>query len=474
MTNPIRAILDKITNTSTELAKHSNKYLALIFIAYATPLVIFCTFNVPAFQNPDEPNHLYRAYQISDGKLLGERIEENTSGGKIDPAIMAAAKQYNYISLNEKITKNQITNSSAIQWSKDRTNVQFSNTAIYPPFLYTPISTAIAIGKATGISVIKTIYLARLFNGLTAIALSALALSLCRSGRLLMFTVLLLPMTISLFASCSQDALMISLAAIAAAIISQTPTYDSKNDFLKALIAATILLTISTARPPYAGLFLLLLRFNPSAAGFSITLPTKRSLYLAITPLLVLCIWVIWVSANLQVNYTRPGTAISMHEQVKYLASHYQSIWPIIKTTFLTSNYTQQFIGILGWLDTAMPPSYYKLATFTILIACIGERHENTQKTALHSKIVYYTGILLSAAAIFFIQYLTWTAVGDNYIEGVQGRYFTVLAIFTSIYLPSANHFSLADHVIRLNTLLFPIITTAYLPQVIIQRYYLN
>jgi uncharacterized membrane protein len=42
----------------------------------------------------------------------------------------------------------------------------------------------------------------------------------------------------------------------------------------------------------------------------------------------------------------------------------------------------------------------------------------------------------LCAAAIFGIEYLTWTAPGSPVVEGVQGRYFLPLAAVFSLSIP--------------------------------------
>ena len=61
----------------------------------------------------------------------------------------------------------------------------------------------------------------RIAQGLVSVALAALALGIARRGRLVLFLLLSLPMTLSLFGSCSQEGPMLASAALAAAWLSR-------------------------------------------------------------------------------------------------------------------------------------------------------------------------------------------------------------------------------------------------------------
>ena len=70
-----------------------NVLLASLFAAYALFAVAFLAMNMPPFQNPDEQNHFTRAYQISNGHLMGRTFAIAscpTAGGLVDPNITAS------------------------------------------------------------------------------------------------------------------------------------------------------------------------------------------------------------------------------------------------------------------------------------------------------------------------------------------------------------------------------------------------
>lgn len=42
---------------------------------------------VPPFQVPDEPNHFFRAYQLSEGEIIGEK-QDNNAGGLVPKSLV--------------------------------------------------------------------------------------------------------------------------------------------------------------------------------------------------------------------------------------------------------------------------------------------------------------------------------------------------------------------------------------------------
>jgi hypothetical protein len=70
-----------------ELQERAAWILPLLFLFFVVPSVIFLAVCTPPFQSPDEPSHIFRAYQISEGGLAG-------SGAYIDPALDEVYEYY--------------------------------------------------------------------------------------------------------------------------------------------------------------------------------------------------------------------------------------------------------------------------------------------------------------------------------------------------------------------------------------------
>ncbi|HWA93756.1 MAG TPA: DUF2142 domain-containing protein, partial [Terracidiphilus sp.] len=228
--------------------------LHLYFLFLSIPLVIFLSVWTPPFLSPDEPGHFARAYQIAGGKILG------SDGGYIDEGIL---RLWNYISEGHfppqvHYSPEYRAGAEEIPWTGNRVFYEFPNIAQYSPTGYLPQALGIMLGKSVGAGVARTLILARLFNGMMAILVCTFALFWCRAGKVFMFSVLLLPMTLCLFASASQDASLIAFTSLAFSLISRQLTEGSALSRGKIIVLLVLFLVISLGRPPYAALTLVL------------------------------------------------------------------------------------------------------------------------------------------------------------------------------------------------------------------------
>jgi hypothetical protein len=135
---------------------------------------------------PDEENHLYRADQISLGEIVGLRrssdqgdgLEE--SGGFVESAYL---RLFQVCRTPMRSASDRYKAASAVPLTEERQFLEFSNTVLYGPFFYTPQAAALAVARTIGTNALQGFYLARLFNGLAAVAIGFLALRLAkRSG----------------------------------------------------------------------------------------------------------------------------------------------------------------------------------------------------------------------------------------------------------------------------------------------------
>src|SRR5262249_23551168 len=194
----------------------------LLYLCYALPMVIFLAFNVPPFQVADENAHFFRAEEISHGELIGFRFDKEWSGGKVDASIGRALESYTSMIFHGdvKLSGRADAQGRAVGWAGSLAPVPFPNTVNYGPLLYLPQAASIRIAKQMDLRIVEPLLAARLVNAVLACLLSFIALWLCRHGRTLMFTALLLPMTLFQYASVSQDAFVISGSLLAIGLAS--------------------------------------------------------------------------------------------------------------------------------------------------------------------------------------------------------------------------------------------------------------
>ena len=441
-----------------------------VFLLCATPLVIFLALWTPPFQVADEFAHFDRAWQVAQGQLYP------TVGGSIDKG----ADQVNaYVAdlpfnTRARFTSADRAGAEAVRWTGLLAYRGFPNTGICAPTGYLPQALGIAIGKAVGMGVMRTIVLARLFNGAFAILVCALALYWSRSGKVLMFAMLLLPMTLSLFASLSQDATLIALTCLAFAVISKQIETGAPLSLPLTAVLALSLLIVSLGRPPYTALLPALL-----TPGLFVRWRKKPSrlpgAILAGLSAVMVLVW--WLSAYASTRaFAHPGAANGAVDAKMQLLNLFRH--PGIVATLAgyaashAAEYIAGMIGFLGWLDTLMPAPYYLVMLLVLLAACIAElnRCDKTKKSAT---VLLLFSPLAAIAAVFLIEYLIWTPVGAQAIFGVQGRYLIPPVIAAGVGLPhlanSARTYQAATAVVVLSQLL----TFVCLPQVIMARYYL-
>jgi len=459
--------------------------LAAIMVLYGLIAVVLLSINLPPFQNPDELAHFLRAEHISRGYLIGQRFDTYKSGGPVDENIFLAHAPFADIpsSPDVKVDHAKYARAGELRWGGKGQVDNFPNTANYPPFLYAPSVVGIWIGKLADLPILQTLYLSRLLSGMVCVAVGGAAIALAGTFGPWLFAVLLLPMSMSLMAAVSQDGLMFSLAALSAAIMARAvtggtvPAAGGPVPARSFAVLVVCLALIGMARPPYAALALLVLaipgvRSKARIAGAGAVVAST-------------VLWSLLAAALSQVPLARSDVVPDPRAQIDFLLESPSRIVAVAVQTMDTYlvHYRQQFIGQLGWLEVTLPNSYYATAWIALLVAFIaclpvagaapGLRGPNRR-----SIILAVSAVTCTILGLFGIQYLTWTAPGSAIVEGVQGRYFIVLALLAAPFL----RFALpAGRAVALNrtwavaaTILFPAISLAVMMRQVVVRYYLS
>jgi uncharacterized membrane protein len=446
--------------------------LPWVFALFAVPLVIFLAVRTPAFQSPDEQNHFYRSWQIAHGGFFAR------GGGNVDSGIEQLNAYVANLPFNSgtHITAADAAGEHTVPWSGQLVYRQFQNTSAYFPACYIPQALAILIGRAVGVNVFSTLILARILNAATCIAISSFALSLCRRGKIVIFAVLMLPMTLSLFASSSQDALLIALACLAFSLISRQLDSGVAMTPAIAAIVSALLLIISLARPTNAALALVFFvpgLFQPKSSE-RWWIPS-----LALTGVVVVLTTTWWGAAlRAQRNSTNAFTPypdtihIDPKLQLAFLLNH-----PHIVTALLSSvvHQTGYFIattvGDLGYLDTPMPAPYYFGMLLVLAIAILAEFADGRDFSRSAVALILCASFF-SVAGVFLSSYLLFSPVGSEGLYGVQGRYFIPLAIAAAVGLPCVSYSPKIYERATAIVVLAQLLTVAMLPHVVLARYY--
>ena len=321
---------------------------------------------------------------------------------------------------------------------------------------------------------VHTLIFARLLNGAFAIFISAFALYCCRRGKLLMFAVLLMPMTISLFGSCSQDASLISLTALAFALVSRQISEGVPFSLRAAIVLASALLIVVSGRPPYLPLLFVLLipgilpRWEKKPAW----LPGYQSGRSAGGPDRPLVDAHFYALCGRK-TYHRWGPIASADPGLQLLNMlHHPGVIVKIISGLHYRSLANGFIGNLGWIDTLMPRPYYLIYGLILLIALAGETIYRSRFRFSNAAIVLVAAIS-AVIGVFLSLYLIWSPIGLPIIACLQGRYLIPPAIAGCIGLPLLVRWDRGYRLAIATVALCQIITFFVLPKVIFERYYL-
>ncbi len=436
------------------------KALPWLFLIYGLPAVLFHSIVMAPFQVADELSHVYRADQVSGGTLVSPRL-----GGLVDGGLPAYGAPYQKMWFHPEVkqTVALAREVGSMRWKERPEEASFFNTAQYGPILYLPQALGIAMGQHYGLSIARTVVLARLVNGWVACLAGFLAISICRRGQGLMFAVLLFPMTLSEIASASQDALIITLSLVAAAIASRLLTEARPASLGEFALFAFIVAATTMARPSQIALvFLALAYFTRADRAW---LPKILIAIVAAVPILY------WYSLLSELMPPWP-TGVCVSDQFDYLLKNPLALPTAILNSFAANGmwYAKTTVGNLGWTDAPMPDWYYTLAAIVAALALMTPG--NSGRTGWPSLVAILTfGALLGAQ--FGALYLTWTPVGKATIDGFQGRYLLPVLPLLGWLVPAvAPRIGRFVEFARYPVLLFPAITLCVLPFVLMNRYY--
>lgn len=414
------------------------------------PTALLLAFAVPLGHVPDERYHVLRADSLLYGVVIGHRqsLDGHPAAGVLaDPAMTSV------ITLPERpddlspqpMNDAMAARARAVPWNINPVFVRDEAMAGYQPLPYLPAAVAIAGVRMAGGSPFAAFHAARLANLMAFFLIGVLSLGVTRSGHAVMATVLLLPMTLSLAASCSQDGLLIACTALACACL--TRAADRLAGPRWAARASMLLAVVIASKPPYAPLALLLL--------VPLRRPLTMRLLLSALPLLAAGVWTIaelhwaavppWRGPALAGPFW-PGPRTASFEgpdfsaQLSVLASSPSlSVTLPIRAMLGGSNWLlHQAIGVLDYLCIVLPRGLYAV-WFLALPAAIAADCLASQGMAglRHRDRVFVAALIATTAfAISLALYVQWTPVGMPWIAGLQGRYFLPLALALSIAVP--------------------------------------
>jgi uncharacterized membrane protein len=379
------------------------------------------------FRAADERNHFLRSYEISEGRFFSARVLGNSTGDDLPASLSRLSEALGDHSV-QRIEPAQLTAARGLQLNpQERGFIEFS-TAVYSPLAYLPSATAIALGRICGAGPLALVYFARAGNLLLGSWLMALALSYAGYARRTMLLVAILPMTVFQVATVTADAMSYGLGFLWISLVIDTAVAGGKPGRRRMLFLIALGLAISQLRPPYPLLGLLVFLIPIARFGKKTILLWFAVVAASLLPA------VAWnTSATRMFERARIAPNVQPVEQARWVLKDAGVFWHRAKQDLKNRgvDYWEQFVGRLGWLNISLPS--WIPAGFALVLAIgifMGPRDPPLpfwwQRVAIG---------LVAVGGIFAIQlmlYLTFNPVKSPFILGVQGRYFTPLAVLAA------------------------------------------
>jgi len=399
----------------------------------------------PPFQAPDEGDHFYRAFQLSEGTVVGEKVSGN-AGGPL-PVIAFRVADVEGIAFHSEVKMTwaiwrKKLQPALVDWAQtERAFCGFPHSAVYPPTNYVPQAAAIFLGRHLHVGPLGLMYLARLAGFAASVALGFAALRCLPRFRWSLLVVLLCPMSLYLFGSVASDGVLIAGAFLLVALVMRLATDEAHRvEWRELALLLTLAGLLAVAKVVYLPLTVVALllvwprvrgRWPRVAFGFA---------------WVGTCVIPLWLWGRVIAALYVPGRSdIPVDPAAQWLvvsADPLAFIALMVRSIGVEAGGIYQWgVGVLGWGDTPLPDWYYPVFGWGLLACLVAESAEAQQMKAWQ-RLVMLGGAATAVVLILGVQYATWNPPGSRApIEGIEGRYFLPLVPLALLGLPPIGRF---------------------------------
>ncbi|GEM_PF-864402 len=398
---------------------------------------------IPPFQVADESSHFFRAYQMTQGKLVSKKTPSGV-GGELPKGVYDFAVSANQFGLSfhpdrRFFPRSQFPELWKFESKGPKEPVRFVNTALYAPTNYVVPAIGIGLTKLITSKVIVQFYVGRLINCAFFGVCLFFAIRMIPRGKWILAALALLPMSIYEAASLSADVYLIGLMSLFIAYWStlyEKPVLTIKNFLTLGALGLLVGLSKQSYLVFVPILLLLALPVRKNRPEL------KRRLIFAVLAGLITGLfaggWVLITSSfNADFAYWAGlnGIAVNPPVAMHSALTHPLTFVETMINSLITNNANTtvwSFFGLFGWLDTAIPYALMVFLAITLFLVYGFSETRTKGKYALTRPVAIWFGVssVLFVAVLGFVLFAYWTPFGATSVAGFQGRYFIPLLIF--------------------------------------------
>ena len=403
------------------------------FLGVAFIFGLFFLLITPPFQAPDEPNHFFKAWQISQGEFKSVKQDQRV-GGYLPVSLQEFVTPYFRIAWNKNNTFSVVATEEVnnITTECEKTFYDFSNTALYSPICHAPQALGIFAGRLFSSNVKTIFYISRLLSFLTWLALVFFAIRLIPICKWLLTYLALLPMSLFINMSLSADLMTNGICFLFFAYVLRLCFQEPpiRNRQLMALSGLVILLaSVKIVYAPFLLLLFLLPKSKFRSTGHYLCWVTGG----LAAGLSIILFWGALIS-DLYVPYedynktyrefTGISPAANAHKQLEFIKEDPTQAFSVICHSIgdCYGSHIESYVGVFGWLDTHLPG--WMVYTLYALIYVIASGEKDLRLSLSWKKrTLLFLVFMLILSLLFLSQHLSWVLVGAPSVWHIQGRY---------------------------------------------------
>jgi uncharacterized membrane protein len=401
-----------------------------LFLAMFAFLCFFAIWAFPPFANADGNTQYYRAFQIAQGGFICSQndIETASLPSNIVPAALTGESALACI---QRTLGDHIDFSTLSAYS-------IRGMAMYSPIAFLPSVFGIKIATAISSSSWLAIYLARFANVICVGWILYLSIKYIPYGKNLLIACSLLPMSLDVINSSSPDGLTIALciALVSFVLYHRACTMVEPLSWQQLAVMFFLMICIALTKIVYLPLiFIVFLLPGHCFSSQRVRIPIL-CLFSGIATVANLA----WLATVSGLTFNPDPETINAGEQIANIySSPIRYLMICISTTLNDAeNWLTTMAGIsLGALNQAIAPGFI-LALIGVIVGIFCFDNDIDSTLDRQTRVVFIIIAFLIFGLILTSEYVTWTAVQADSIEGIQGRYF--LPILPLVLLAAKPH----------------------------------
>lgn len=398
--------------------KLEKKYILLASIVGLVYLVL-----LPYGIGADESKHWLRIYEVSEGHMLSDKGIDGAGGREMDSGLMPIETSESFYSIS-KFWNASINSSSKHFYI-------FSNTALYSPVSYAVQALTVAIGKIFTNRIVFLTYIAKISGFLFSLIMIYMSIKYIPVKKDAIILISFMPMFIQQSVVITADGFINALAvAFTAYVLYLKYTYQDVITRKQILVLLAFMLIIGLCKVVFLPICFLIF-ILPQERFKNRNLFFKTTISLFLLSCFMNITWLVISSSYLA--EIREG--VNGGQQVMGILSNPLGYLKIMYNTVISNGemILWQFFGDgLGALNIPIKRFPYYIYAGVMLVAALAD---SEKKIDIKTKLVALIAFIGTIVLIFTAEYVQWTRVGAEIVDGIQGRYFIPIALIGMIIL---------------------------------------